>query len=165
MLDCKFFARNQQKHWLVVELPSFKEEATFEPSCTAEFCATRGILRAPFHVIVSKGIIMTFIFSIDFPWFKDSRFMIHDWLSLSLVSCQQTSSLIGWCRVKGRPKNSSRGTKLLCTPTSKSCSLFETPWFNRQMMLLLIPCKKIASQHDCKNEFANMVEFFGICKA
>ena len=71
--------------------------------------------------------------------------------------------------LKGRPKNSSRGTKLLCTPTSKSCSLFETPWFNRQMMLLLIPCKKIASQHDCKNdcknEFANMVEFFGIRKA
>ena len=30
-------------------------------------------------------------------------------------------------KAKGRPKNSSRGTKLLCTPTSKSCSLFETP--------------------------------------
>ena len=29
--------------------------------------------------------------------------------------------------MKGRPKNSSRGTKLLCNPTSKSCSLFETP--------------------------------------
>ena len=48
MLDCKFFTRNQQKHWLVVELSSFKEEATFGPSCTAEFCATRGILWAPY---------------------------------------------------------------------------------------------------------------------
>jgi len=28
---------------------------------------------------------------------------------------------------KGHPKNSSCGTKLLCTPSFKSCSLFETP--------------------------------------
>ena len=80
-----------------------------------------------------------------------------------------TIQIVEMVNRKGRPKNSSRGTKLLCAPTSKSCSLFETPWFNRQMMLLLIPCKKFASPHncknDCKNEFANMVEFFGIRKA
>ena len=38
----------------LVELPSFKEEATFEPSCTVEFCATRGILRAPFILQLDK---------------------------------------------------------------------------------------------------------------
>ena len=48
MLTCNFFARNQQKHHLAVELLSFKEAATFGSRSTEEFCATRGILRAPF---------------------------------------------------------------------------------------------------------------------
>ena len=45
--DIIFFSP-KNRPW-VVELPSLKEEATFEPSSTAEFCATRGILRAPFQ--------------------------------------------------------------------------------------------------------------------
>ena len=48
MLTCNFFARNQQKHHLAVESWSFKEAATFGSRSTEEFCATRGILRAPF---------------------------------------------------------------------------------------------------------------------
>ena len=48
MLTCIFFARNQQKHHLAVESWSFKEAATFGSRSTEEFCATRGILRAPF---------------------------------------------------------------------------------------------------------------------
>ena len=48
MLTCKYFARNQQKHHLAVESWSFKEAATFGSRRTEEFCATRGILRAPF---------------------------------------------------------------------------------------------------------------------
>ena len=49
MWTCKFFARNQQKHHLAVESWSFKEAATFGSRSTEEFCATRGILRAPFQ--------------------------------------------------------------------------------------------------------------------
>ena len=49
MLTCNFFARNQQKHHLAVESWSFKEAATFGSRSTEEFCATRGILRAPFY--------------------------------------------------------------------------------------------------------------------
>ena len=52
MLTCNFFARNQQKHHLAVESWSFKEAATFGSRSTEEFCATRGILRAPFEVLV-----------------------------------------------------------------------------------------------------------------
>ena len=53
MWTCKFFARNQQKHHLAVESWSFKEAATFGSRSTEEFCATRGILRAPFcrHIL------------------------------------------------------------------------------------------------------------------
>ena len=97
------------------------------------------------------------------------RYQHHNIPGYHLLNILNHSSTLHSSHIKGRPKNSSCGTKLLCTPTSKSCSLFETPWFNRQMMLLLIPCKKIASQHDCKNdcrnEFANMLEFLGIRKA
>ena len=49
MWTCKFFARNQQKHHLAVESWSFKEAATFGSRSTEEFCAMRGILRAPFQ--------------------------------------------------------------------------------------------------------------------
>ena len=55
MLTCNFFARNQQKHHLAVESWSFKEAATFGSRSTEEFCATRGILRAPFYF--SNGCI------------------------------------------------------------------------------------------------------------
>merc|ERR1712131_280646 len=51
MLTCNFFARNQQKHHLAVESWSFKEAATFGSRSTEEFCATRGILRAPFQCL------------------------------------------------------------------------------------------------------------------
>ena len=60
MLTCNFFARNQQKHHLAVESWSFKEAATFGSRSTEEFCATRGILRAPFEIFLKIGITHTF---------------------------------------------------------------------------------------------------------
>ena len=77
MWTCKFFARNQQKHHLAVESWSFKEAATFGSRSTEEFCATRGILRAPFqgvtwknppthtHQIVEFNISMRFFLMIE----------------------------------------------------------------------------------------------------
>ena len=57
MLTCNFFARNQQKHHLAVESWSFKEAATFGSRSTEEFCATRGILRAPFRPSTNNKVL------------------------------------------------------------------------------------------------------------
>ena len=59
MLTCNFFARNQQKHHLAVESWSFKEAATFGSRSTEEFCATRGILRAPFCILATMFDLRT----------------------------------------------------------------------------------------------------------
>ena len=69
MWTCKFFARNQQKHHLAVESWSFKEAATFGSRSTEEFCATRGILRAPFTTVLDD---FTIHISYDIPYLCDS---------------------------------------------------------------------------------------------
>ena len=59
--------------------------------------------------------------------FYTPSFLDFTWFQVKKILLLQPPPKKNIYIYKGRPKNSSRGTKLLCTPTSKSCSLFETP--------------------------------------
>ena len=92
MLDCKFFARNQRKHWLLVELPSFKEEAPFEPIQQSFVPREEFLWRPLFHDSVQLLI------SVEKQWhwaLKNNKYLIKcnflllyykplNWLKLDL---------------------------------------------------------------------------------